>query len=161
MSAPAAPPSVRIFLTAGGFAVADEASESPDGIWYKRGNVTTFLDRSRVKYVETKPSAEVEPSVIKARWKISDAPRIEKFFQESFNRPLPTTAFGQSHIHDRWGLDHRNGMDVGLHPDSVEGRTLIGFLREQRIPFLIFRGPIPKVATGPHIHIGNASSRIR
>jgi hypothetical protein len=50
-------------------------------------------------------------------------------------------------------------MDVGLHPDSVEGRALIEFLRAQSIPFLVFRGPVPGVATGPHIHIGNRSPR--
>jgi hypothetical protein len=51
-------------------------------------------------------------------------------------------------------------MDVGLHPDSAEGRALIEFLRNESIPFLAFRGPIPGVATGPHIHIGNRSPRI-
>ena len=72
---------------------------------------------------------------------------------------VATSAFGQSDLHTRWGLDHRNGMDVGLHPDSVEGRALIEFLRAESIPFLVFRGPVPGVATGPHIHIGNRSSR--
>jgi hypothetical protein len=36
-----------------------------------------------------------------------------------------------------------------------EGRALIKFLRSEGIPFLAFRGPIPGVATGPHIHIVN------
>ena len=65
----------------------------------------------------------------------------------------------KSDLHTRWGLDHRNGMDVGLHPDSVEGRALIEFLRAESIPFLVFRGPVPGVATGPHIHIGMPSHR--
>lgn len=158
---PAVPPSVRIHFVSGGFILADEAFETAEGIWYKRGNLTTFLDRSRVKSVETQPSLapEEKPNKSTARWQISDADRIKKFFLTTFNRPLPLSAFGQSALHTRWGLDHRNGMDVNLHPDSSEGRALITFLRTHEIPFLVFRGPIPRVATGPHIHIGNASSR--
>ena len=93
------------------------------------------------------------------RARLAEAAKVEQFFSSRFKKPLPTTAFGQSELHTRWGLDHRNGMDVGLHPDSVEGRALIEFLRTESIPFLVFRGPIPGVATGPHIHIGNRSSR--
>jgi hypothetical protein len=158
---PAVPPSVRINFVSGGFMLADEAFETAEGIWYKRGNLTTFLDRSRVKSVETKPSDDSaeKPNKSTGRWQISDADRIKKFFLAKFNRPLPLSAFGQSALHTRWGLDHRNGMDVNLHPDSSEGKALIAFLRENEIPFLVFRGPIPRVATGPHIHIGNASSR--
>ena len=155
------PPSVRIHFVGGGFMLADEAFETAEGIWYKRGNLTTFLDRSRVKSVDTQPSLEPEekPTKSTTRWQISDADRIKNFFLTTFNRPLPLSAFGQSVLHTRWGLDHRNGMDVNLHPDSSEGRALIAFLREHEIPFLVFRGPIPRVATGPHIHIGHASSR--
>lgn len=158
---PALRPSVRIYLVTGGFTLADEASETADGVWYKRGNVTTFIEKERVKNIQTQPIVEIETKPIKraARWRITDADRIQKFYLSKFNRPLPLSALGQSELHTRWGLDHRNGMDVGLHPDSVEGRTLINFLRDQEIPFLVFRGPVPRVATGPHIHIGNASSR--
>ena len=157
------PPSVRIHLVGGGFTTADEAFETRDGIWYRRGNLTTLLARDRVKFVETQPSVEPDqkPTVAKTRWRISDADRIKNFFLTTFNRPLPLSAFGQSELHTRWGLDHRNGMDVNLHPDGLEGRALITFLRQEEIPFLVFRGPIPRVATGPHIHIGNSSSRTK
>ncbi len=57
---PPVPPSVRIHFVSGGFMLADEAFETAEGFWYKRGNVTTFLDRARVKSVETKPSADPE-----------------------------------------------------------------------------------------------------
>lgn len=158
---PAIPPSVRIHFVSGGFMLADEAFETAEGIWYKRGNVTTFIDRARVKSVDTQPALDPEekPNKSTARWQISDADRIKNFFLTTFNRPLPLSSFGQSALHTRWGLDHRNGMDVNLHPDSSEGRALIAFLRQHEIPFLVFRGPIPRVATGPHIHIGHASSR--
>jgi hypothetical protein len=52
-------------------------------------------------------------------------------------------------------------MDVGLHPDSAEGRALVKYLREANIPFLTFRGAVPGVASGPHIHVGRPSPRLR
>jgi hypothetical protein len=146
--------------------VVDEVSEETDGYWYKRGNITTFLDRERVVRVEYPKPPEAEatettpaPLAGNGKWKLADAQKIQDFFLAKFKKPLPTTAFGQSDLHTRWGLDHRNGIDVGLHPDSAEGRALIDFLRKEAIPFLAFRGPIPGVATGPHIHIGNRSPR--
>jgi hypothetical protein len=152
---------VTIVLAGGSPLLVDEVSESSDGYWYKRGNMTTFLDRERVLRIEhPKPESETTTSApATSKWSLGEATKVEKFFASKFKRPLPLTAFGQSDLHTRWGLDHRNGMDVGLHPDSVEGRTLIEFLRAESIPFLVFRGPVPGVATGPHIHIGNRSSR--
>jgi hypothetical protein len=156
-----APPQLTIVLATGNTLLVDEVSESADGYWYKRGNITTFLDRERVTRIEhPKPEGEsttAEPAP--GKWSLAEATKVEKFFASKFKRPLPLTAFGQSDLHTRWGLDHRNGMDVGLHPDSAEGRALIEFLRAESIPFLVFRGPVPGVATGPHIHIGNRSSR--
>jgi hypothetical protein len=152
---------LTIVLATGNTLLVDEVSESTDGYWYKRGNITTFLDRDRVTRIEH-PKLAGEAAVDAAapgKWTLAEAHRVEKFFMKEFKRPLPLTAFGQSDLHTRWGLDHRNGMDVGLHPDSVEGRALIEFLRAESIPFLVFRGPVPGVATGPHIHIGNRSSR--
>ena len=157
-------PSVTLILVGRGPLVVDEVSEASDGFWYKRGNVTTFIDRSRVVRVEyPKPLTAVSDSAPlegAGKWKLSDAAKVQDFFTAKFKRPLPVSAFGQSDLHTRWGWDHRNGMDVGLHPDSVEGRALIAFLRNESIPFLAFRGPVPGVATGPHIHIGNRSPRI-
>jgi hypothetical protein len=152
---------LTIVLATGNTLLVDEVSESTDGYWYKRGNITTFLDRERVTRIEH-PKLAGEAAVDAAapgKWTLAEAHRVEKFFVTKFKRPLPLTAYGQSDLHTRWGLDHRNGMDVGLHPDSVEGRALIEFLRAESIPFLVFRGPVPGVATGPHIHIGNRSSR--
>ena len=157
-----APQQLTIVLATGNTLLVDEVSESTDGYWYKRGNITTFLDRDRVTRIEhPKPEGEAatpEPAR-EGKWTLAGATKVEQFFVSKFKRPLPLTAFGQSDLHTRWGLDHRNGMDVGLHPDSVEGRALIEFLRAESIPFLVFRGPVPGVATGPHIHVGNRSSR--
>ena len=146
--------------------VVDEVSKDTDGYWYKRDNITTFIDRERVVRVEypkpPEPEGEAAPTPLEGngKWKLADAQKIQDFFLARFKKPLPISAFGQSDLHTRWGWDHRNGMDVGLHPDSAEGRALIEFLRKESIPFLAFRGPIPGVATGPHIHIGNRSPRV-
>jgi len=94
-----------------------------------------------------------------AIWGLSDAFKVQRFFQDTFKRPLPVAVFGQGAIHDRWRLDHRNAMDISLHPDGPEGQALLGFLRANGIPFLAFRQAIPGTATGPHIHIGRPSHR--
>jgi hypothetical protein len=90
---------------------------------------------------------------------LSNAGKIQSFFLQRFNRPLPVAVFGQGAIHDRWRLDHRNAMDISLNPDGPEGQALMEFLRTNGIPFSAFRGAIPGVATGPHIHIGLPSHR--
>lgn len=157
------PPPIFIHLANGGRMQVDDVRETADGIWYKKGNVETLLDPKRVARIERPAAVENKPTperlVRSTSWRISDAAKIEKFFTARFGRSLPTSAFGQSDIHNRWGLDHRQGIDVGLHPDSVEGLALQEFLRQERIPYMAFRGAIPGVATGPHIHIGNPSPR--
>ena len=94
-----------------------------------------------------------------AGWSLSDAWKVQRFFSDSFNKPLPIAVFGQGAIHDRWHLDHRNAMDIQLHPDGVEGQALMNFLEKKGIPFSAFRSAIPGTATGPHIHIGRPSHR--
>ncbi|HSE34126.1 MAG TPA: hypothetical protein VLA93_21310 [Pyrinomonadaceae bacterium] len=92
-------------------------------------------------------------------WNLGDAWKVQRFFSDSFKKPLPIAVFGQGSIHDRWRLDHRNAMDISLHPDGVEGQALMSFLQKNGIPFLAFREAIPGTATGPHIHIGRPSHR--
>jgi hypothetical protein len=94
-----------------------------------------------------------------ALWTLSFAPRIEKFFRETFHRSLPISALGQTATHDRLRFDHRNAMDVALHPDSPEGQSLLNYLRQAGIPFIAFRSAVPGAATGAHIHIGKPSPR--
>ena len=93
-------------------------------------------------------------------WSLGSLNAIQDFFSSKFGHSLPTSAVGQSATHNRLGFDHRNAVDIALHPDSTEGRALINYLQGQGIPFLAFRGAIPGVATGPHIHIGSPSHRL-
>lgn len=94
------------------------------------------------------------------KWSLKEASRVERYFSQTFGRRLPVTAMGQSETHNRLGFDHRDSMDVALHPDSVEGRALTDHLRKAGIPFIAFRGAVPGVSTGPHIHIGRPSGRL-
>lgn len=155
-------PSIRIYLVGGGQMQVDEVTKGADGFWYKRGNVTTFIEKTRVERIERPEDIQATAltETLEGSWSLSDSAKVENFFMAKFSRPLPLTAFGQSDLHTRWGLDHRQGVDVGLHPDSPEGRVLINFLRTEKIPFLTFRSAIPGVATGPHIHIGKGSHRL-
>ncbi len=95
-----------------------------------------------------------------ALWSLGDAAKIEKFFVQTFGRALPISALGQTATHDRLGFDHRNAMDVALHPDSKEGQSLLSFLRQAGIPFIAFRNAVPGAATGAHIHIGKPSPQL-
>ena len=92
-------------------------------------------------------------------WNLSEAWKIQRFFSDTFKKQLPIAVFGQGPIHERWRLDHRNAMDIQLHPDGLEGQALLNFLQKNGIPYLAFRAAIPGTATGPHIHIGRPSHR--
>jgi hypothetical protein len=95
-----------------------------------------------------------------ANWSLQDTPVLQKFFQDNFSRALPISAYGQSHTHDRLGYDHRNSIDIAVHPEGAEGQALINFLRNKGIPFQAFSHAIAGSSTGPHIHIGKPSVRI-
>src|ERR1044071_2504264 len=92
-------------------------------------------------------------------WNLGEAWKIQRFFSDTFHRELPIAVFGQGAIHERWRLDHRNAMDIQLHPDGAEGQALLNFLQKNGIPYSAFRSAIPGTATGPHIHIGRPSHR--
>ena len=93
-------------------------------------------------------------------WSLNEAGSVMQFYTRSFGRQLPVSSYGQSPVHDRWGYAHHNAMDVGVSPDSSEGRALMEYLRSSGIPFTAFRWAIPGTATGPHIHIGRPSHKI-
>jgi len=95
-----------------------------------------------------------------AKWSLAMVAKIAKFYRMTFGHPLPISAMGQSSIHDRLGLDHRESLDVAVRPDSEEGRRLMLYLRAAGIPFLAFRGQVPSMSTGAHIHVGKPSPRI-
>jgi hypothetical protein len=91
----------------------------------------------------------------------SGAGRVMSFYTQAFKKQLPISAFGQTAVHNQLGFDHRNAMDVALNPASREGQALIAYLQTNGIPFFAFYMAIPGSATGPHIHVGMPSHKIR
>ncbi len=69
-----------------------------------------------------------------SRWALTDAAKVDAFFRATFGRPLPVSAFGQTATHNQLGFDHREAIDVALHPDSAEGRAVMDYLRAQGDP---------------------------
>jgi hypothetical protein len=95
-----------------------------------------------------------------SRWVLSDLAKVDAFFRLKFAKPLPLSAVGQTATHNQLGFDHREAVDVAVHPDSAEGQALIGYLASQGVSFIAIRGAIPGSATGAHIHIGPPSKRL-
>jgi hypothetical protein len=95
-----------------------------------------------------------------AHWALTDIVKVQGFFTSKFKHSLPISAYGQSAVHDHLGFDHRNAVDVAVHPDSAEGQAIMTYLRSLGIPFIAFRYAVPGSATGAHIHVGYPSHRI-
>ncbi len=96
-----------------------------------------------------------------AAWSLkADTPKLQQFFVTRFGRPLPISSYGQTPLHDRMGLDHRDALDVAVHPDSPEGRALMDYLRSAGIPFIAAWTAVPGATSGAHIHVGQPSPRI-
>ncbi|HYV06823.1 MAG TPA: hypothetical protein VFB82_19665 [Blastocatellia bacterium] len=96
-----------------------------------------------------------------AKWALTDIAKVQGFFTSKFNHLLPVSAYGQTAVHDHLGFDHRNSVDVAVHPDSSEGQAIMAYLRNTGIPFIAFRHAVAGSATGAHIHIGYPSKRVR
>ena len=96
-----------------------------------------------------------------AAWSLkAGTAKLQEFFVTRFGRPLPISSYGQTPLHDRMGLDHRDALDVAVHPDSPEGRALMNHLRATGIPFIAAWSAVPGSASGAHIHVGQPSPRI-
>jgi len=95
-----------------------------------------------------------------AHWALADAAKVGSYFISRFGHQMPISAYGQTATHDRLGFDHRNSVDVAVHPDSAEGQSLMAYLKSAGIPFIAFRHAVSGSATGAHIHIGYPSHRI-
>lgn len=96
-----------------------------------------------------------------AAWSLkSGTATLQEFFMTRFGHALPISSYGQTPLHDRMGLDHRDALDVAVHPDSPEGRALMDHLRAAGIPFIAAWTAVPGSTSGAHIHVGQPSPRI-
>ena len=118
---------------------------------------------AKIKPLVKTTSMSLRPAVTRSTvgsWSLASLSSVQHFFSATFGKTLPISTIGQSATHNRMGWDHRHAVDVGIHPDSAEGKTLVAYLQSSGIPFLAFRSAIPGVSTGPHIHIGAPSHRL-
>jgi len=86
--------------------------------------------------------------------------RVRRAFAERFARSLPLSAVGETPLHRSLGFDHRDRVDVALHPDQPEGTWLLQYLESRGIPYFAFRRAAPGRSTAAHIHIGPMSGRL-
>ena len=82
-------------------------------------------------------------------------------FQKRFSRALPISAWGETAMHAMLGFDHHGRVDVAVGPDGPEGRWIRAWLERAHIPYYAFRTAMLGRSTGPHIHIGPGSVRVR
>lgn len=144
----------------------------PDGVGYVNGKDLDVGQQSNltVWQLEIPPEPVAEPATpaptIKSSHKVAFGDTnnrivgdIKSFFLSKFGNSLPISAFGQTALHNRLRFDHRNAIDIAVHPDSLQGKLLISQLRKFGVPFIAFRSAVRGSATGPHIHVGMPSHR--
>jgi hypothetical protein len=91
----------------------------------------------------------------------TDLQKVQAAYESRFHKPLPISANGETSVHRALGFDHRGRVDVALNPDQQEGTWLLAYLQKHDIPYYAFRAALPGKATGPHIHLGPGSTRLR
>ena len=70
-----------IYLKGGARVEADSANESPAGVWYKRGSMDIFIDRSRIDRIELEDPATVAQVGKKASGWSTGRPGLDKLIR--------------------------------------------------------------------------------
>jgi Zn-finger nucleic acid-binding protein len=70
-----------IYLKGGARIEADSANESPAGVWYKRGSMDIFIDRSRIDRIELEDAATIAQSGKKERGWSTGRPGLDKLIR--------------------------------------------------------------------------------
>ena len=91
----------------------------------------------------------------------ADLKTLQHDFMNTFHRPLPVSAHGETALHRSMGFDHRGRTDVAVGPETTEGVWLRHYLTEKGASFFAFRSAAVGKATGAHIHIGPASGHAK
>ena len=72
---------VWVYLKGGARVEADNASESPAGVWYKRGTMDIFIDRSRIDKIELEDPATVAQTGKKASGWSTGRPGLDRLIR--------------------------------------------------------------------------------
>jgi Transglycosylase SLT domain len=75
-----------IYLKGGARFEADSATESPAGVWYKRGPLAIFIDRSRVEKVEPVESEVIADSATKERGWSTGRSGLDSLIRQNGNK---------------------------------------------------------------------------
>jgi hypothetical protein len=70
---PEAPLAIWIYLNGGARVRVDEVTESTDGAWYKRGNLSMFLDRERIARIEREQPVTADGKFRESGWSSGNA----------------------------------------------------------------------------------------
>jgi hypothetical protein len=74
---------VWIYLKGGARVEADSATESASGVWYRRGSLTVFVDRSRIDHIEREDLENLAESSVKERGWSTGNSRIDGLIREN------------------------------------------------------------------------------
>ncbi|MDX2267954.1 MAG: hypothetical protein NW208_07600 [Bryobacter sp.] len=111
--------------------------------------------------VQREPSPDVQYFLGSGALRESHFAYVSAAFERQFGTPLPVSAKGQTALHTSFGFDHSGRVDVAVHPDQPEGLWLRETLEKLKVPYIALRRARPGKSTGPHIHIGPPSTRLR
>lgn len=75
-----------IYLKGGARVEADSATQSPAGVWYKRGSMSIFLDSSRVDRIEVEGPETIAKSGKKERGWSTGRPGLDSLIRQNGNR---------------------------------------------------------------------------
>jgi Zn-finger nucleic acid-binding protein len=77
---------VWIYLKGGARVEADSANESPAGVWYNRGSMAIFIDRSRVDRIEVEDAAAIAQSGTKERGWSTGRAGLDNLIRQNGNK---------------------------------------------------------------------------
>lgn len=75
-----------IYLKGGARVETDSATESPAGVWYKRGGMSIFIDRSRIDRIELEDPATIATSGKKASGWSTGRPKLDSLIRQNGSR---------------------------------------------------------------------------
>jgi hypothetical protein len=75
-----------IYLKGGARVEADSATQSPAGVWYKRGSMSIFIDAARVDRIEAEDAAVVAQSGKKASGWSTGRPGLDSLIRQNGNK---------------------------------------------------------------------------
>ena len=74
---------VWIYLVGGARVEADSANESPAGVWYKRGPLSIFIDKSRVDHIERESLGTLADAGKRPRGWSTGRPKIDALIRQN------------------------------------------------------------------------------